>query len=351
MTDAPYWVSPREANLLITGKCNLRCRHCSVLSFGELAEDLSLEKWRLILDELARNRLIKLTLTGGEPFYRHDFADFLSEVASRPFRYSINSNGTLITDELVRLLKSNSAHLNELMISLDGSGEKAVDAQRGEGVFSEIVNGAGMLKEAGLPFGFYCTVTSLNVNELNETAALALKLGADWIKFNNLALAGPEIDPALAASIPEMAAAAERLVGDSSFPEDFIIGTITGMYKTTINCNENSSGNSGNRAFFCGGGKNRITVFPDGCVTPCDHLPGLILGNILENDLETILKSEKMEEFTAFVNQPKSNYEDCAGCSLSGHCTGGCPIEALIGSGSDPYRYSCLKKWKNALEE
>ncbi|MCD4847869.1 MAG: radical SAM protein, partial [Candidatus Aegiribacteria sp.] len=67
------FVPPREANLLITHRCNLSCRHCGVYSHGKLQGELSPAQWGIVLDKLAEAKLLTLTLTGGEPFMREDF--------------------------------------------------------------------------------------------------------------------------------------------------------------------------------------------------------------------------------------------------------------------------------------
>lgn len=211
MSEAPYWVSPREANLLITGGCNLNCRHCSVLSFGALKKDLSLKKWAGILDDLAGNKLLKLTITGGEPMARPDFLEFMEEVARRPFRYSVNTNGTLVTGAVIKSLRKHSGRLDDIMVSLDGPDRGTMDSQRGKGVFDRMVLGVTKIREAGLPFGFYCTVTTLNIDRLEETAELATTLGANWIKFNHFLLAGPGLGLEIVPGATEITGAGKRL--------------------------------------------------------------------------------------------------------------------------------------------
>jgi radical SAM protein with 4Fe4S-binding SPASM domain len=99
------------------------------------------------------------------------------------------------------------------------------------------------------------------------------------------------------------------------------------------------------RAYSCGGGKGKIAIFPDGRVTPCDHLPDLTLGDITRQSLEDILTGKEMENFTEFMNQKRSDYPECSDCKYLEFCTGGCPVEPLNMKeeiGID--RHSCLKR-------
>lgn len=340
----PYWVSPREASLLITGRCNLRCRHCSVTSHGELLEDLPLSSWVTILDELQKNKVIKLTITGGEPLLRPDFTSFIEEVYKRPFRFSVNTNGTLFSPDLLNSLTGFSSRMNEFMISLDGPDESTVDSQRGTGVFSKLVEGVRMLRETDIPFGFYCTITSLNIKKLEQTVEFAGSAGALWIKFNNFVLAGPGLDRSMLPAPGAISEAGEVLHRMQTKYPGFIEGTILDMYHMAGKYLEGSLKETQGSAFACGGGRSKISVFPDGTVTPCDHLPEYRLGNITDTPLQEILTGERMNEFTGFLNRRRSEFAECADCTYLRFCSGGCPVEAL-GSGevTGKDRLSCLK--------
>lgn len=342
---SPYWVAPLEANLLITGKCNLQCKHCSVSSYGDLTKDLPLSEWVNILDELKHNKVIKLTITGGEPLARPDFTEFLGEVYKRPFRFSINTNATLITPDIIQALKKYSGRINELMISLDGPDEFTIDEQRGKGVYKNLIKGVSLLAETNIPFGFYCTTTSINVDKLNETAKLALSLKGDWIKFNNFLYAGPLLNNKMVPKQDDVNKAADKLSILAAKHPNRILGTLLDMREVILKHKNNQLEQTNNKAYSCGAGIHKIAIFPDGRVTPCDHLPDLTLGNITKSSLEAIIKGKEMQDFTAFMNQKRSDYKECTGCKYLEFCLGGCPVEALEANkkiGID--RHSCLKQ-------
>ena len=314
-------------------------------SYGDLNSDLSLSAWRKVLDELQRSKLLKLTITGGEPLVRPDFIQFLGEIYKRPFRFSINTNGTLITPVIIETIKKYSSRFNEFMVSLDGPDEKTVDSQRGAGVFEKLVMGVKKLRYANIPFGFYCTITSLNVDRVLETAEFALSLGAEWIKFNNFLLAGPELNRDMVPEQTKVNNAAEELSALALKYPDRITGTLLDMRATMLKCREGELPRSKDRAYSCGGGVGKIAVFPDGRVTPCDHLPDLTLGDITRQTLEEILTGREMKKFTEFMNQKRSGYSECTDCRYLDFCAGGCPVEPLNTKqdiGLD--RHSCLKR-------
>ena len=338
-----------EANLLITGNCNLKCRHCSVSSHGELNKDLPLSAWVEILDELKKSKVIRLTLTGGEPLVRSDFTDFVSEISRRPFRFTVNTNGTLISDEVIEAVTNGNSRFDGFMVSLDGPDKKTVDSQRGEGVFNDLLKGVEKLRVSKIPFGFYCTVTSLNVESLNETAELAFELGADWIKFNNFVYAGPVLDRRVIPDNKAVIRAALKLrFLEHNYPGR-ITGSLINMRKRIEELRKGKLPRTDGKAYSCGGGRSRIAIFPDGRVTPCDHLPDYTLGNITKNSLESILTGKRMDKFTKFMKQPRRNCSFCSSCEYMKVCTGGCPVEPLSCNESIGYdRHSCLKL---AMEE
>ena len=275
---------------------------------------------------------------------RPDFTEFLDEVYKRPFRFSLNTNATLITPAIIQTLVKYSGRLNEIMISLDGPDEFTIDKQRGRGVYKNLINGVNLLAETNIPFGFYCTTTSINVDKLNETAELAMSLKGDWIKFNNFLYAGPLLSNQMVPKQDDVNKAAKKLSALAEKYPNRILGTLLDMREVVSKYKNNQLDKTNDKAYSCGAGIHKIAVFPDGRVTPCDHLPDLTLGNITENSLEAIVKGNEMQKFTRFMNQKRSDYDECRECKYLEFCLGGCPVEALEANkkiGID--RHSCIK--------
>jgi radical SAM protein with 4Fe4S-binding SPASM domain len=319
------FVAPREANLLLTGKCNLSCRHCGVFSHGPLEADLPVSDWARILDALADARLLGLTLTGGEPLVREDFPLLMAEVLRRPFRFSLNTNAMLVTGAVAALLKAASPRLQVVMVSLDGDSPATHDAIRGEGVFRGAMEGISRLRSSGVPVGFFCTVNRLNADRTAETAELALSLGR-WIKFNCFLDAGPCTDSGLLPDSGQVRTAAASVLDLAErFP-----GRISGAFLDLARLGAAASRGEGtpfgpSAGPSCGGGRSKLAVMPDGWVTPCDHLPGLRLGNLLRNTLEEILTGPGMNRFAASLETRRYTLGRCAGCHDARLCPGSCP--------------------------
>ena len=67
--------TPRSVDLDITGNCNLRCTYCSHFdSPGDVKGDLPTGEWLRFFEELGRCAVMRVCLSGGEPFLQHRFA-------------------------------------------------------------------------------------------------------------------------------------------------------------------------------------------------------------------------------------------------------------------------------------
>ena len=230
------------------------------------------------------------------------------------------------------------------MISLDGPDESTIDSQRGSGVFQKSMDGINMIRASGLPFGLYCTVTSFNIDKLSETLEFDHPLGGDWIKFNHFKYAGPCLDKSVIAETKKISRAAEMLYELRDVYPHFIYGSLLDMQIRLADFRSNSLCESSGKAYSCGGGVNRIAIFPNGDVTPCDHLPDTVLGNLSSQSLYEILNSDNMQAFTDFISQKRIDASTCMECQYIDFCTGGCPIEAINSNDVIGYdRHSCLK--------
>jgi len=325
----PVPVAPRDVHVLVTARCNLACRHCSVYGDGPVLGDLSLDDWRAIFARLSAWKVLKLTVSGGEPLVREDIAEIVAAIRALPFRFSLNTNAMLVTDLIARALAAAAPRLDSVMVSLDGAGPPTHDAQRAPGAFEAMAEGVERLRRAGVPVGFYCTVTSLNAGELDRIAEWGLARGR-YVKFNDLLCVGRACGDRTLALEPaarreaarQVAALAERL-GPG------VTGTLLDMHRfaqrvLSGRAREHPQGSRG-----CGAMRGQMSVWPDGRVTPCDRLPHLTVGNALAEEFPAIWRSSAAERFRALLATPLSELETCRSCEFLPYCTGGCPVLPL----------------------
>jgi len=93
-----FSVKPADANVKITGMCNLKCRMCGVWR-GTEKEELTTQQWKDTFDQLKTEGVRNLYITGGEPLLRKDLPLLSKHARSLGFDVDITTNGYLLTEE------------------------------------------------------------------------------------------------------------------------------------------------------------------------------------------------------------------------------------------------------------
>jgi SynChlorMet cassette radical SAM/SPASM protein ScmE len=167
--------TPRTVNVEITGRCNLRCLYCSHFDGpGDVSGDLPAAEWLRFFEELNRCTVMSVTLSGGEPFVRSDIRDILDGIVRNRMRYTVLSNGTLITDDLAAYLAS-TRRCDAVQVSIDGSSPAVHDSCLGKGTFAKAVEGIRLLQKHGVPVAVRVTIHKDNVTDLENIARLLLE--------------------------------------------------------------------------------------------------------------------------------------------------------------------------------
>ena len=353
--------TPKSVDLEITNRCNLRCKYCShFTSEGDVDQDLSTGEWLEFFEELNRCAVLDVCLQGGEPFIREDFRELVEGIVRNRMRFSILSNGTLITDETAQFLAS-TGRCNSVQVSIDGSVETTHDAIRGKGSIYKAVSGLKSLMKHDLPATVRVTIHRKNVRELEEISALLLE-----------EIGLPEFSTNAASHLGLCRQNAEQVqltAEERSLAMESIL-RLTKKYNGRISAQAGplaeargwiemkdalERGLSGlpNWGYLtgCGGFMSKMAVRADGVMVPCGLIPGMELGRINRDDLKDVWqKHPKLNRFRLRRNIPLTNFEFCRGCEYTNYCTGSCPALAVTLL-NDPYHPSpdaCLRRF---LEE
>jgi radical SAM protein with 4Fe4S-binding SPASM domain len=162
-----------EAAVVVTYRCNSRCRMCSTWQFPTSPEE---EFKPALLEKLPR--LSFSNVTGGEPFLRADLEEIIAVLEKKAKRIVISTNGSL-TDRILELAR---AHKNVgVRVSLEGLAA-ANDELRGvEGGFERGLKTLMELRRLGLKdLGFGITVSDRNAKDMLELYALAKELKMEF---------------------------------------------------------------------------------------------------------------------------------------------------------------------------
>lgn len=118
---------------------------------------------------------------------RPDFAELFDFISRYSKTYSINTNGTLVTPKIARLMRRKGLK----MIALYGATEKVHDhITRNPGSFQAMMQGISYLREAGAGFMIQIIPMRSNYHQLTEMKNMALSLspririGATWLYYS-----------------------------------------------------------------------------------------------------------------------------------------------------------------------
>ena len=168
---------PLNSVFEITYRCNNNCRHCWLrLPPGaeERHEEVQLDDIKRIVDEARVMGCRGWAISGGEPMLRPDFPEIFDYIARKSFGCSLNSNGTLITPEIAKLLKRSTKN----NISVYGATAEVNDhITRNPGSFEATIRGLHYLKEAGVNFKIQIVPMKDNYHQLEDIKKLADSFG------------------------------------------------------------------------------------------------------------------------------------------------------------------------------
>lgn len=171
---------PLNGTFELTPCCNLACKMCYVRMTKAQQEAIaplrSAREWLALAEEAKKQGLVYLLLTGGEPFTHPEFREILSGLNRMGLLVSINSNATMIDEDVIAWLKqSPPCRVN---VTLYGASDTTYQRLCGNPKgYTQAVRGIRLLKEAGIVVKINCSVTPHNVQDLEGIYAFAREEG------------------------------------------------------------------------------------------------------------------------------------------------------------------------------
>jgi SynChlorMet cassette radical SAM/SPASM protein ScmF len=175
----------------LTEGCNLRCRHCWIMTEQESAPTsaskalLDLQLFESIVEQARPLGLTAVKLTGGEPLLHPDIRPMLEIIKAAQLKLTVETNGVLLTPELAALMAS--CHQPFVSVSLDGTDPETHEwVRQVPGSFQAALRGLKHLVQAGIRPQVIFTIMKKNRDQVGAVARLAQDVGAESVKFNIL---------------------------------------------------------------------------------------------------------------------------------------------------------------------
>lgn len=337
-----YLEGYKMLNIYITNACNLKCKHCFMLSGKKLENELTLGDWMKVLTSFKENGGEFVTFSGGEPLMFKNFPQIISHAHDLGLKSTVLSNGLLWSDKLIHDL---APFIDEIQFSLDGVDEETNSMVRGSGHFEKVVDTIVKFANAGVKTSVATTFTYDNLNENTQTRYKNLvdlikekTSGKDvFFKLSKKLLPGRDVhftaeeNEKYSAIIKDI----EKHVDENADYENFLAGHTANL--VAINC-----------------GLGGISVSSDGNVYFCNRINEMeSFGNVTEKPMSFFMEKGKEIHLATSVE----NVIPCKDCELRYICDGGCRIDDFdfagkIQSSALPYhQISCNDEKKNKLKK
>lgn len=167
--------TPTSVDIAITKKCNHRCIHCYNYWRADeqnsvIQKVLTEEQIDAITDELVKNNVWRATLTGGEPLAELSVLfKFIEVFKSKGIALGMNTNLSLMTDEIAKTLTSKYDWHDILLTSLPGLTASICDkVTQVHGSYDRIVAGIDICRQYNIPVGINVVISKENIDELEN---------------------------------------------------------------------------------------------------------------------------------------------------------------------------------------
>ena len=334
-----YMKSTRRIDVLylvVSQGCNLGCKYCFLENCDANWKNImmSFETAKIAIDKfithVKRKKITEPTimLFGGEPFYNWKILKQIVEYCSDTYPEFFNNknklhnlkfrtvtNGTLITESRAKFINKYNI---VTAISLDGPKE-INDANRvfkkgNVSVYDTVQKSIEILRKNNCDFGLSVTLSPAVVNDKENIIKWLKEMNVKNIFFNPLQY-------------------------DSNNDEwnDHYVKSTNFIIDTFYTLLENDIVNGRpvrqiesfiNKSFYiadcAAAGMNQLTIKPNGevIVCQCDYQSeGNKLGNILEDDIDTLLNNKNTERW---INSIPLKKEKCLNCESIFICGGSC---------------------------
>ncbi|MFA6428087.1 MAG: radical SAM protein [Candidatus Buchananbacteria bacterium] len=348
-----------------TESCNLRCRYCSrykeqykkektmpdVIMF--LGVERAIEHAKLIKERVV------VQFHGGEPllFFTKikSVLESFSKKDLKKIDLRIQTNGTLITDDILKFCLLYNIHLG---ISVDGPPEiNGINRRFADGTpISEVLDKKLKQVRKYLPnnhISCLAVLTQANVNNAKKVLDYIYKN-----KINDVSILPiyPDFTNCLNTSdhiIPRT----EKMVEFSKLIFDLWLERLRkGQFVSIpnfqiwfwnflgINANYITNNTS------CGVGQSMIFINTDGEIYPCgpfSYENKMSFGNIRKINLIDI---KKKKVFKMFNKRSTKNVDDCRDCALQSICMGGCPANSYLKEKSIYKKDPFCEYWQGIIE-
>lgn len=178
-----------QANIIITHRCNLLCKHCYMNANNKQKEDEDLIKEDVfgIIDKLSELNTNKIMITGGECTLNKYLLDILKYIKSKNIKTSIFTNGFIYKKEILD-------YVDDYCLSVDGNKEFHNYIRGNDKSYDNVIFTLKELISNKKQVSVQMTILDDNINELEDNLIYLYKLGIKKVNLCCLLKQGRSCD-------------------------------------------------------------------------------------------------------------------------------------------------------------
>jgi radical SAM protein with 4Fe4S-binding SPASM domain len=318
--------SPVLVSFGLTSECNRNCTHCYRAGYTE-DEGLKDDEVIVAIQQLAEINIVELNFTGGEPFLNHHIEKYISLAASMIHSVTVSSNGTLITYDTLRRIKSSGVRRLQIGINV------IYDSQCNETNEHDRKQITEMMKEAtkeGIEITIGAVLTMNLIEHLESLFELVAASKVKYVRLGPVIMSGNGCNTrSISSSIIKDAVLKAKQLGK----ERQIFVTFGDGISAPDSCNGEIFG----RRRYCFLGTGVLHFETDGSIYPCSALvaPEFRLGSLRHcptcRELMNIWKNSAI--LKKLRNLTVDQLSQCSSCAIRTYCCGGCRTAAYWSTG------------------
>lgn len=296
----------------LTYNCSEKCIHCynigatrndKELSKRNSSEELTLYDYYRIIDELNEQGLVKVCLSGGDPFSKSFIWEIIDYLYKKEIAFDIFTNGQKLLGNEERLA---NYYPRLVGISIYSGDEAEHDyITRIKGSWSKSISVVGELSKLAVPLNLKCCIMKPNIKHYYHVMDLAKQYGA-VVQFEVNVTDSVDGDKCVSKYLRLTPELLEIVLRDDNIP--LYVGKEAPNYGgQTRSMSENA----------CGAGYNTFCITPNGDLIPCCAFH-LVFGNLKKYSIkEILLHSEVLKWWNV---QTLQQYEECGKHEYCDYC-------------------------------
>ena len=335
---------PYSCQINLTNKCNLRCKHCFGNYSKKANNELNLEEWKKVIDDLVSSGVFYINISGGEPTKCKFFKEFILYLEKKGMHFILTTNG-VFSKNIRNFILDHKEYLIGIKISLDGPDAVShcfirldMNENFNPQVFDITLENIKFFSEKRVSLTITTVLHKKNIDKMGKFQKLISEINpTSWFVSPIVPLGRGNENWAISKFYEYY---------DPNFWGDITSkgkkkGINVHLIDTPIN-----KGREGVSAYTCSGAITSCEINADGIVAPCSLSRVCIpkekikFENITKKPLKDIWNGKPFNKFRSYMNI------GCEGCEMLPKCNK-CIAQSFryFGDGKSPTPF-CIKQGK-----